>query len=66
MENKKEKRSFREDWKLFMRGVKIWNELIPGYFWVKFVSIVFEVFTPYFGLYMSAQMVNELAGRCDI
>lgn len=66
MENKKEKRSFREDWKLFMRGVKIWNELIPGYFWVKFVSIVFEVFAPYFGLYMSAQMVNELAGRCDI
>ncbi len=66
MENKKEKRSFCKDWKLFMRGVKIWNELIPGYFWVKFVSIVFEVFTPYFGLYMSAQMVNELAGRCDI
>lgn len=54
------KRSFREEWGLFARALKIWNELMPGYFPCQFFCIVFEVFTPYFGLYMSAQLINGL------
>lgn len=63
--NAVQKRSFCEEWRLFARGMKIWNELIPGYFFRQFLCIAFEAFTPFFGLYMSAQIVNELAGECD-
>ena len=61
----KEKRSLREEWKLFWRAVKIWNELVPGYWLQNTVCIFAEAFAPYFGLFMSAQIVNELAGGCE-
>lgn len=63
-ESKKEevckKRSFREEWGLLARALRIWNELIPGYFFFQFVCIVFEVLMPYFGLYMSALLIDGL------
>ncbi|MDE7297639.1 MAG: ABC transporter ATP-binding protein/permease [Lachnospiraceae bacterium] len=65
-EEKKEKnafakRSLREEWKLFTRAVKIWNELLPGFFVCQLFQIAFEAFQPYFELYMSARLINELA-----
>lgn len=66
MKGKKEKgagrkRSFREEWGLFARALKIWKELMPGYFPCQFFCIVLEVLTPYFGLYMSARLIDGLA-----
>ena len=60
---KKEKRagkerSFREEWHLFARALKIWKELLPGYFPCQFFLTALEVFTPYFGLYMSARLIG--------
>lgn len=55
------KRSLYEEWKLFARALRIWRELLPGYFTCQFFCVVFEVFTPYFGLYMSARLINGLA-----
>ncbi len=55
------KRSLREEWELIARALKIWNELLPGYFLCQFLRIVFEVFAPYFGLFMSAELINGLA-----
>ena len=64
---KKEKRagkerSFREEWHLFARALKIWKELLPGYFPCQFILTGLEVFTPYFGLYMSARLIDGLEG----
>ena len=63
-ENNKEKRSLREDWKIILRGIRIWNKLIPRYGIYSFLWILLKAFSPYFGLYMSAQLINELAGAC--
>ena len=59
-------RSFREEWHLFARALKIWKELLPGYFPCQFILTGLEVFTPYFGLYMSARLIDGLAGGLGI
>lgn len=67
MEEKTEKKyTLREEIKLFLRGVKIWKEMMPGYFICQFFCVVLEIFTSYFGLYISAQLVNKLAGGHSI
>lgn len=59
------KRTFREDWLLIKRAIGIWNEIMPR-FWVWLILCIFlEALSPYFGIYMSALMVNELAGECN-
>ena len=65
MENKK-RRSVREEWSLIWRGVGIINEIMPGYWVYSLLCILLETFSPYFGLFMSAQLVNELAGACRV
>ena len=59
------KRTLREEWRLIWRGVKILNEILPHYWLYQMLCTITETFSPYFGLYMSTQMVNELAGNCD-
>lgn len=59
------KRMLREEWQLIWRGMKIGNEIMP-HFWVyQILCTIAETFSPFFGLYMSAQLVNELAGDCN-
>ncbi len=59
------KRTFREECRLIGRGVKLMNEILPNFLLYQVLYAIAETFSPYFGLYMSAQMVNELAGDCD-
>lgn len=66
---KKEKsgrRSLREECRLILRGIKIWNEIVPGMWWIVGICRLVETILPYFGLYMSAALVNELSGECDL
>lgn len=65
MENNENKRTLYEDLTLIVRAIRIWNEILPGARFWQIICVLFETFTPYFGLYMSARMVNELAGGCD-
>ncbi|MDD6800380.1 MAG: ABC transporter ATP-binding protein [Firmicutes bacterium] len=65
MKNNENKRTLREDWALIRRAIGILNEIMPGFWFWQAVCTLLETFTPYFGLYMSAQMVNELAGDCN-
>ncbi len=51
---------------MFARALKIWKELLPGYFPCQFILTGLEVFTPYFGLYMSARLIDGLAGGLGI
>ena len=59
------KRTLREEWRLIWRGVKILNEILPMFWIYQVLCTIAETLSPYFGLYMSAQLVNELAGDCD-
>lgn len=61
-----QKRSFREDCAILWRGVRIWREILPGYWTWCILCLFTDAFFPYFGIYMSAQLVNELAGDCDL
>ena len=65
MSNNK-KRTIRKEWHLIKRAIGIWNEIMPHFWFWQVVCTLFETVTPYFGLYMSALMVNELAGNCNL
>lgn len=64
MENKK--RTLKEDVKLILKGIGIWQKIIPGYVPYLILDCIFTCLKPYFPLYMSAEIVNELAGSCDL
>ncbi len=61
----KGKRGLWEEWRLIWRGMKILNEILPHFWLYQVLCTIAETFSPYFGLYMSALLVNELAGDCD-
>lgn len=63
---KTEKRPLREEWRLIWRAIKILREIMPGFWTVCVLSRLAAALSPYFGLYMSAELVNELAGGGDI
>ena len=64
MENKK--RTLKEDVKLILKGIRIWQKVMPTYVPYLIFSGIFGCLLPYFALYMSAEIINELAGSCDL
>lgn len=62
---KSEKRTLLEEGRLIVRGIRIWNEIMPGYLFSQMLYIFAETFSPYFGIYMSARLVDELSGGAD-
>lgn len=64
MENKK--RTFMEDLKMILKGISIWQKITPSYVPYLILDCIFTCLRPYFPLYMSAEIVNELAGTCDL
>ena len=63
--NNTAKRNLREEWALIRRGIGIWNQIMPGFWIYGVVCLILDTLFPYFGLYMSAMLVNELAEDCD-
>lgn len=53
-------RTFRQDVRLFMRGVKVIRLVSPGYMPLCLTKIFFNRLSPYINLYMSAFILNEL------
>lgn len=64
MENKK--RTLVEDAKLVLKGIGIWQKIMPGYVPYLIFASITSCILPYFPLYMSAEIINELAGPCDL
>ena len=62
---KGDKCSWKEDWQLLVRGVKMWFEICPQFLLYNTFCGIAEVIIPYFPLYLSAQLVNELSGSCN-
>ena len=63
--NKEEHISLVQAWKWNMRAWRVWWKLCPGVFISDFLCSVFKALTPYTAIYLSAQLLNELAGRRD-
>ena len=64
-DQKKQKRRFREDWKMICRAIGIWWEISPRVLLYRCASMILYTAAPYFPLYLSALLVNELSGECD-
>lgn len=62
---KKEKHSWKEDWQLLIRGIRLWGEICPQFLIYNTLYQISEMIISYFPLYMSAQIVNELSGICN-
>ncbi|MCI8602518.1 MAG: ABC transporter ATP-binding protein [Oscillospiraceae bacterium] len=59
---KKEKFSMKEAWALNWRGFKDIYKLIPGAVLSNCCWVILEALTPYAGIWLSAQIIGELAG----
>ena len=65
MTEKKNKRSLMTNISMIIRGYKIIFKLFPRYLFWNTLSNVWNHLTPYFGLFMSSLILNELVGDCD-
>ena len=66
MKTENKKLTLREEIGLITRAVGIWNKIMPKFWLYQVMSIIVSTFTPYFTLYMSSLMINELAGECEL
>ena len=58
--------SLRGEWELIRRAFGILNKMFPNFWVIEMMCAFWQSLFPYFGLYMSSLMVNELAGDCDV
>ena len=68
MNQKADRVSFREAYKVNSRALKLINHHCPGMFLAIFLHAAFSAILPYISIYFSARIINELAGlrRADI
>ncbi len=55
-----------DECKLIFRSCGILNKLFPNFWILEILYLFFECLFPYFGLYMSSLIINELAAGCDL
>lgn len=60
---RKKELTYGEAWKLNMRAWKIWWKLCPGFFLSNLFSAVVKSLSSYSAIYLSAKIINELAGN---
>lgn len=65
MTKNKNKITLKETFKLNYKGFKIINKYCPGMFLSDFLHAAVSSVVPYVGIYLSALIINELAGSCD-
>jgi len=63
---KTKKYNFSNECKLIIRAFGILGKIFPGFWFLEIIYLVCQCVFPYFSLYMSAQIVNELSGKCDL
>ena len=62
MKNKEKQITYREAFRRTWRGWKIWHRLCPGLALSGVLLSAFRAATPYVTIWLSAQIVTELAG----
>lgn len=64
MDNKK--RTLVDDAGMILKGIGIWQKIMPAYLPYLIFDSIFDCAKPYFPLYMSAAIVNELSASCNL
>jgi len=62
---KSDKLSLKEAFAITIRGYKIWLGNFPKVFITSAAGSIFNAITPYWGIYLSALLINEIAGQRD-
>lgn len=62
---KDEKYSLKKEWEALVRGIRIWCEVCPQFLAYNVLCQIITMTLPYFPLYLSAELVNELSGSCS-
>lgn len=66
MENNKKLKSWGEMIKLNYRALKIFYKRYPQMVLSRFINVIWTALTPYVGIYLSALVIDELAGNKDV
>ena len=61
----KSKLTWRRTWQLTLRAWRIWWKRCPGYFAAVVLRDAIQALGPYVAIYLSARLINELAGSRD-
>ena len=61
----KSKLTWRRTWQLTLRAWRIWWKRCPGYFTAVLLRDAIQALGPYATIYLSARLINELAGSRD-
>ena len=61
----KSKLTWRRTWQLTLRAWRIWWKRCPGYFAAVVLRDTIQALGPYVTIYLSARLINELAGSRD-
>ena len=61
----KSKLTWRRTWQLTLRAWRIWWKRCPGYFAAVVLRDAIQALGPYVTIYLSARLINELAGSRD-
>ena len=64
-ENNPQKATFSETLKLSLRGYKLWWKEAPTFFVARALHGIVEALSPYVGIFLMAQIINEVAGNRD-
>lgn len=65
MEKNKKLKSWGETIKFNYRALKIFYKCYPQMVLSRFISVIWAALTPYVGIYLSALVIDELAGNTD-
>lgn len=57
--------SWRETWKINLCAVKLIYARYPGALISRIVRVIFAALSPYVGIYLSARIIDEIAGARD-
>lgn len=66
MSDNKQKRSLKENLQMIVRTMKILYQIAPRAMVISEVGAIFRSFTPFVNIYMSAMIIDELAGGRDL
>lgn len=64
--NQSKSYNFLHECKMIIRAFGIINKLFPRFWLLEVIYLMCQCIFPYFSLYMSAQIINELSGKCDL
>ncbi len=66
MKKTKKQMSWREVFRINIRGLRMFYERYPQMVASRFISVIWNALTPYIGIFLSARVIDELVGNRNV